>query len=230
MMKESDLLLKRSAFLQGDKIYLRSPDIKKDVISGDWYSWFNDKETTKYLHQGVWPNTIEKQVAFVESLKEDQTRILLCIIEKETSRHIGVVSLYNIDIFNQKSDISIVMGAKKYPVEAPLEAMALMVEHGFDRLNLLKINAGMVDVLWKWINVLELIGFQIEGFIEYVFVRDGNTYHGVQTGVSSKSFYRLREERGGCILTKDTHSLLKTRRKNNIIPQVQSALQKFHQE
>ena len=204
-----------TVFLEGKVVYLRTPEIDRDVLSGNWYSWFNDKAVTKYLNQGVFPNTPEKQVDFVNSLKDDISKLVLCIVEKKNTRLIGVIAFSNIDLLNRKAMISLVLGEKTYALGAPLEAMALMTEHGFDRLNLNKIDAAQCTGLWKWVNILALIGYRIEGYTESVSIRDGTIHDGVRTGITAKQFYDLRDRRGGNICTSDITSLLKQRNKVN---------------
>lgn len=210
------------AFLVGEYVYLRPPMIEKDVINGRWFTWFNDKEVTKYLGQGIFPNTVDKQIEFVESLKKDSSKIVLCIIDKVNNKHIGVISLSMIDLFNRKASIAIVIGEKKYPPAAPLEAMALMTEYGFDRLNLNKIWAGQVIDLWKWLNTLELIGYRIEGYGEAAMIRDGKIYDAVWTGVTAERFYGLRKERRGKICTDSILDLLHGRRKENLTEKIKA--------
>ena len=220
-----------SAFLIGRTVYLRPPDLEKDVRSGAWFTWFNDKATTQYLpSQGIWPNTLEKQVAYVESLKEDRARLSLCIIDRQTEKHIGVISLYNIDLVVRRANISIVIGAKQHAPEAPLESMALMTEHAFDRLNLLKVDAGQDEALWKWINTLELIGYRLEGYTESYTVRDGATRNGVFTGVTAARFYALRRARGGEMLPADLRGLLRTRRTENMVLRAKAGLAALYEQ
>lgn len=227
--RESDRPKDKSAFLIGRTVYLRPPNIEKDVLYGDWFTWFNDKDTTRFLGQGIWPNTIEKQLAYVESLRNDPTKVLLCIIDRETDKHIGVVSFSDIDLFNRKANISIVLGEKDRPNEASIEAMALMTEYGFDRSNLLKINAGQSEGLWKWVNVLELLGYRIEGYIESFMVRDGVVQNGVHTGITAERFYGLRRERGGSIMPESIKAFLKRRRKENVVEKVKEVLLALYQ-
>ena len=205
-----------SAFLNGELVYCRTPNVDTDIINGKWHSWFNDKITTKYLGQGVYPNTIEKQIQFVDSVKNDKSKVVLSIIEKSSEKHIGVVSFSEIDLINRKAAIAIVIGEKKYSVGAPLEAMALMIEYGFDRLNLNKIWAGQVINLYKWVNLLELIGFRIEGYNEATYIRDGKIQDGIWTGVTAERFYQLRAERAGKICTNNLGELIKKRRKEDL--------------
>ena len=41
----------------GNKIYLRTPT--KSDLSGNWYQWFSDPETTEFLIDRWWPNSEE---------------------------------------------------------------------------------------------------------------------------------------------------------------------------
>ncbi|MBU0630368.1 MAG: GNAT family N-acetyltransferase [Candidatus Margulisbacteria bacterium] len=219
-----------AVFLTGELVYLRTPDIEKDVISGKWYTWFNDKATTKYLGQGIYPNTIEKQVDFVNSLKNDKTKILLSIIDKASDSHVGVISFNDIDFVNRKASISIVVGEKKYAPGVPLEAMALMIEHGFDRLNLNKIWAGQVVDLWKWVNQLELIGFRIEGYNESSFIRDGKIQDTVWTGVTADRFYEIKGKRGGKLCPDSIGELMKKRSKEDKAAKIKKYIDSLYEQ
>jgi hypothetical protein len=203
-------------------VYLRPPNIENDVINGKWHAWFNDKKTTRYLSQGIYPNTIEKQIEYVESLKNDKSKVVLCIIDKINGNHIGVISLSEINLLDRKATIALVLGEKEYPPAAPLEAMALMTEYGFDRLNLNKIYAGQCVSLWVWVKTIELIGYRIEGYTESMMIRDGIVHDGVNTGITAERFYKLKNERKGNICKGDALSLLRLRKKENTIEKIKS--------
>lgn len=218
-----------SAFLVGKYIYLRPPNIEKDVINGKWFSWFNDKEITKCLGQGTFPNTIEKQIEFVESLKTKNNKVVLCIINKTNNKHIGVVEISDIDFFNRKAIISLILGEKERPHEAALESIALMTEYGFDRLNLNKIEGGQCEDLWYWVNKLELLGYRIEGYSESVIIRDGRIYDGFHVGITAERFYKLKSERNGNICTDDLTNLLHQTRRENRTEKIKSFFKNLYQ-
>ena len=182
------------AFLAGEVVYLRPP---KDSDIENWYRWFNDKKTTRFLGQGAYPNTLEKQREYMISAEKDPTKVILCIIDKAQDKHIGVISFNNIDFLNRTANIGLVVGERNHARGAALEAMALMTEYGFDRLNLNKINAGQSEDLWLWVNMLKLIGYKIEGYAEALMIRDGKIHNVFYTGITSQRFYELRKERNG---------------------------------
>jgi [ribosomal protein S5]-alanine N-acetyltransferase len=213
-----------NAFLSGKTVVLRPPNLETDVYQGNWFKWFNNKRTTRYLGMGVFPNTRDKQVEFVESLRYREDKLVLCIIAKRTNKLIGVISFSDIDLLNRRANISLVLGEMKYPIGAPLEAMALMTEHGFDRLNLIKIECGQSVELWKWVNSISLLGYKLEGYREAAFIRDGVIHDAVLTGITANRFYRLREKRGGAICAGDIGELQRQRPKQNMVDEFKQRL------
>lgn len=200
--------LSTSFFLSGKYVYLRPPDIEKDVYNGKWTYWFNDRNVTRYIRHGVFPNTIEKQAEFVRSAMSDNSKVLLCIIDRSNNTHMGVISFIGIDLINRKAEIGIVIGEKEYPPAAPLEAMALMTEYGFERLNLNKINAGQCTELWPWVNSLELIGYKIEGYGRGTLIKNGRIYDQFHTGITADDYFKLKKERKNKLATSDPAKLL----------------------
>jgi RimJ/RimL family protein N-acetyltransferase len=206
-------------FLEGSLVYLRKPDVQKDVMEGEWHQWFNDMRTTKYLVHGVFPLNREDEALHVRKMVDDPSSLLLAVCLKATGRHIGVISLKGIDWLNRCAEIGLVMGVRD--VEgAALEAMALLTKHGFDRLNLIRIYCGQHEALWAWVNTLELIGYRIEGCRRVAGIRGGRAYDVLMTAITAEDFYRLQAERDGNILTASTASLLSRSRKDNLLPQV----------
>lgn len=216
-------------FIVGDLIYLRVPDINKDIVDGLWSQWFNNDNITKYLYHGVYPNTIEKQVETVKLNINKPDMILLCIVNKINEKLIGIVSLKDIDLLNRVAEITIVMGSEGYPIGAPIEAMALMTKHGFEKLNLNKIQAGQHIGLWKWVNTLELIGYKLEGYIKATHIRFGQINDSVRVGIDSETYFDLLKQRKGIYLTDNLSSLLKKRRRDNLCEKLKTCLDSLYE-
>ncbi|WP_321391714.1 GNAT family protein [Emcibacter sp.] len=185
-------------FLQGEIVCLRQPDIQKDVLDGHWHNWFNDQEITRHLIHGVFPVNKNQQAKYVQTEIDNPSSLLLVAIEKKSGRHIGIVCLKDINQILRSASLSIVFGERDVR-GAALEAVALMSKHGFDRLNLQRIQAGQNTSLWRWMNSLELIGYQIEGYHQHYGVRDGKPYDTVTYAITSERFYALQKKRGGNI-------------------------------
>ena len=76
------------AFLIGEIVYLRKPNIDNDVLKGEWHSLFNDKEITKYLVHGIFPVSREQEAGYVEDQLNDSKSLLLSIVSKESDEHL----------------------------------------------------------------------------------------------------------------------------------------------
>jgi ribosomal-protein-alanine N-acetyltransferase len=215
------------AFLKGRLISLRLPSVEKDVLNGVWHDWFNDYRITEYLEHGAYPISREQQADFVTDLMRKKNALALAIDDNETSKHVGVISLKSIDHFQAKAEIAIVMGGKSRFGSA-LEAMALLTDHAFSRLNLNKLYAGQHEDLWKWVNTLALVGYRIEGYRDFWGRRNGRNYGVVITGIDSETYFNLKADRGGDILMGDPGALAKTRSGVNFTKPLQTLLQEIN--
>lgn len=175
-------------FIIGEKIYLRS--IEKKDLEGNWFRWFNNQKNARFTGHGRFPNTLEKQTQFFEEMVHSTNDLVLAIINKSLDKHIGVLALHNINWINRNAEISIWVGEPgENRTGYGLEAMALLINHGFTRLNLHKIYAGQDVGLEKWRKALETIGFKVEGFRKEFVFRDGAYYDVVMISVFAKDFY-----------------------------------------
>jgi len=125
-------------YAEGNSIYLRAPCLAD--VEGKWYQWFSDIEVTQYLVERFWPNTIESQLEFYESTKNNNNRMVLCICLKDTDEHIGVCNLSFINWIHRYADAALVIGEKEHRngVNA-IETMTLLLDIAFNRLNLLNL-------------------------------------------------------------------------------------------
>jgi RimJ/RimL family protein N-acetyltransferase len=134
-------------FLLGKIVSLRKPDLDLDIMQGDWHEWFNDYNTTQYLVHGLFPVSREEEYEIVKKNLNRSDSLILTIIDTQSKDVLGVISLTSIDHVNRRAEIAIVMGKRSTKVGAAIEAMALLTQHAFDRLNLEKIYAGQHESL-----------------------------------------------------------------------------------
>jgi RimJ/RimL family protein N-acetyltransferase len=226
----ADLEVSADAFLTGPTVYLRRPDLERDVEHGEWHRWFNDLATTRYLVHGARPISRAEQAEFLRTALDSPNRLVLAIVDTASDALCGTVSLSDIDHVHRRAEIAIVIGRTATSSRsAALEAMALLSKHAFDRLNLEKLYAGQHEDLWKWINTLSLIGYELEGFREAMFIRDGRSTGAALTGLEAARFRRLEQTRGGNVLTDDVAALLKTRSPENRVEMLREAIRAAQQ-
>ena len=170
-MKKEDK--KRIYMLEGANIAFRA--LEEADLEGGWYNWFNDPEVTKYLEQGVFPNTREGQRLFYQqNVVNSQNQAIFAIEDKETKSHIGVASVRNIDWISRKGRIAIVIGEKAFRVGSnALEAYYLIVKHAFMTMNLNKLTATAMTENESSLKYCEKIGFKVVGVDREFFYKDG---------------------------------------------------------
>jgi ribosomal-protein-alanine N-acetyltransferase len=134
-------MLKKDIFLQGNSIYLRA--LNEQDILGNYSVWFNDTEITKYNSHGRFPMTAEKLLNFVQMSKQSNTSLVMAVVCRENDIHIGNISLQSINWIDRNAEIAFLLGEKTYWGKGVmLEAGKLIIEHGFQSLNLHRIYCG----------------------------------------------------------------------------------------
>ena len=129
-----------NSYITGKNLYLRHPT-RNDAL-GRWHEWLSDEETTRWLNLRYWPNTIEKQIDFFESLEKNNSRMVLSIVDIVSDRHIGVCSLSQINWVHRYCDIAIIIGDKDFKNgHSALEAINLLLRVAFHRLNMRNIKS-----------------------------------------------------------------------------------------
>ncbi len=134
------------------------------IKNSNYYSWFNNSETTKYMQQHYFPNTIENQLDFYsKNVRNSKNKVQLGILHKKTQSFIGIISLSNIDLLNRSAEISGIIGEARYKNFTNfLEASKLIIIHGFESLNLNRIYGGTIV---KEVDLMfcKMLGFKNEG-------------------------------------------------------------------
>ena len=156
----------------GRSIYLRPP-VYDDASEGPWFSWFNDPDATRFTFHGRVANTREDQIKFFEATIGDESRRVFAICDQASNEMIGVTSLQDVDLNNRSAEIAIMVGDSRFRGKGvSLEAWGLLVQYGFQNLQIDKIVAGSHEGLRRWVESLGVIGFKIESEEANVFTED----------------------------------------------------------
>lgn len=154
-------------FCEGQQIFLRALSPTDIPV---WYAWFNSAEVTEHVNQGAFPNTEAAQLEHLESLSKSRTDVQLGIAIKETGELVGIIGIHKIDWIHRHGDISIIIGdSRQWGKGIATEAIALVVEHGFKKLNLHKLTAGMWATNEGSRRSFEKNGFVLEGTLRESF-------------------------------------------------------------
>lgn len=183
-------------FISGETINLCIPT-QKFALESNWYSWFNDSKINRFLEQGGFPNTPEKQEKFYLSQLNER---IIFIISTKNGIYKGVVSLSALDMTKKSCDIAIVTDKKieeQLSPYAALEAMALTTEHGFVKLGMQRISAGQHILLAKWQQRLELLGYKLEGIHEGKFSKGQERSDSMSIACNYNDYLLIKKNRGG---------------------------------
>lgn len=165
----------QNPFIVGDNIYLRP--LEMDDIDS-FILWLNDQEVRKYLMRTSPLNKIREK-EFVEKLYRDDRDIILGITLKENNQLIGNIGLHGISITHRHAGIGIFIGNKGcWSKGYGTEALKLILDHGFNQLNLHKISLTVLDFNARAIRAYEKSGFKKEGVFRDHVYRNGK-YCGV---------------------------------------------------
>jgi len=148
-------------FLSGKNIYLRA---FSNIDIQIWYNWFNDPEVTRFMNKGIFPNYIDAQEAYLKSMTDNVKNLQLAICQKKNNTLVGLVGIHMIDWVHRHGDVSILIGEKDFWGKGiASEAINLIVDHAFNKMNLNKLTAGMVRQNIGTQKSFENNGFVLEG-------------------------------------------------------------------
>lgn len=186
-------------FIEGETIDLVIP---RDVAvhRDKWHSWFNDPKVTRYSDHGLWPNTPEKQLQFLErTTHAESDRLVLLIRPKGMRRATGVISLSGINFLHRMAQVGMVIGAGPRGAGAlfhGLEAKARIAEHAFDTMGLERVWGSQARPLADWQRFQVLFGFRVEGVLRHAFRRGQTVHELILTACTLDDYNAVKAARG----------------------------------
>ena len=130
-------------FLKGQRLHLRA--LTEKDLTNEYLQWLNDEEVCRYNSHAIFPNTEQKMKNYFDRL-DGQREVVLAIIDVNLNKHIGNISLQNINWVSRNAEFAILLGDKNYWGKGyGEEAAKLIVCYGFERLNLHRIYCGTFE-------------------------------------------------------------------------------------
>ena len=150
------------AFAEGSLVILRP--LERTDLNERYLSWLNDPEVTRYTETGTFPSTAEDLDNYYRSVTGSKNDVMLAVVDKKSGRHIGNVKLGPIHWVHRRATFGILIGEKEFWGKGVgLDATRLMVEYGFQRLNLHRIDLGVFAEHEAAVRCYEQAGFKVEG-------------------------------------------------------------------
>lgn len=160
-------------FLIGEKIYLRV--IEEKDLNEVYQQWFNDEEICRFNSHHRFPNYQQDMQAYYHQVIKSKENLILAIIDKDNETHVGNVALENINAVDKTAELAIIVGNKNYWAQGVgYEACQLLIEHGFNALNLHRIYCGTSKENIGMQKLTEKLGFKREGLSREAIFKDGH--------------------------------------------------------
>ena len=166
-------------FLLGERTRLRPLSVAD--IDGPYLSWFNDPEVSRLTSHHVFPYTREQALEWVAALAGRRDALVLAI--ERDGRHVGNISLQEIDPVGRTAELAIVLDRSVWGEGVGSEAAELIVGHGFKALNLHRISCGTVAANHGMRRLAERLGMSQEGVRRDAVWTDGAHHDVIEYGL-----------------------------------------------
>lgn len=178
-------------FLESKRVFLRP--IEKEDIDIIYRHTLWEKEGRRLTGtKDVFTYTKVQQ--FYENAAVDSSRMDLLICLQETNEPIGDLAMMDIDHQNQHAVVRISIFDPTYLGNGyGTEALSLLLEYGFDMLNLNRIGLDVFAFNERAIKAYKKLGFQQEGRIREALFYNGEYHDSIIMGVLRNEFVRDRQ-------------------------------------
>ena len=158
--------------LAGDRIYL-SPVNADDY--GSFYEWYNDSETASLIGTIAKSYSIAEEKELVAGLAKNENAF--AIVERQRDRMIGFCSFFDISAADRTAELGMLIGEKGSRDKGyGTEVLRLMLDHGFDALELNNIMLRTFAFNERAIHLYRKHGFREIGRRRQSY-HCGNKYH-----------------------------------------------------
>jgi len=173
-------------FIEGVNIYLRG--VYSLDANANYCSWMNDTEVTQYLESRFYPHSVESIASYISQVNASSDSVLLAIVVRDKDIHIGNIKVGSINWIHRYADVGILIGDKTYWGKGfAVEAIKLVVDYAFKKLNLHRLEAGCYSNNIRSIKAFKKAGFIEEGCLKQRYFCDGGYVDRVCLGILRES-------------------------------------------
>lgn len=178
----------------GERIMLR--EYKKEDLM-EIRKWVNNANIVDNLSDiFICPVPFNSTESFLNSVlesKDDSKNFV--IADKKTESYIGQIDLRNINWKNRVAEIGIVIGdEEKLGKGYGSEAIKLLQEFSFERLNLNRLQLTVHDYNKRAFNCYKKCGFKQEGRLRQSFYKDGKYTDMIYMGILKSEFDKIKKQ------------------------------------
>ena len=173
--------------LKGDNVILGP--VKREYIDR-YLIWMNDPELTQYIRM-FRPLTREMEEEWYNNLKNRDNNFLFAILLHSQGNNEKLIGNCSIDVewINRLGICGIMIGEKEYQGRGyGTEAMKILVQYGFNTLNLNRIELEVFDFNIRAFKSYEKTGFKKEGIRRQAMFKNGKFHDVFIMGILKKEW------------------------------------------
>lgn len=162
----------KNQLIIGKRVSLRV--LEERDVDGPYATWLNDPEVCRFNSHARFPVGKEELKKYIREAKQTSSTQVFAIVTKHRSKHIGNISLQNINYIDRSAELAIIIGDKKYWGKGiGLEAWKLMMDYGFRVLNLHRLYCGCANKNLGMRKIAQKSGMKPEGRRRDAFFKNG---------------------------------------------------------
>jgi RimJ/RimL family protein N-acetyltransferase len=163
-----------SAFLVGEKLYLRAPERSDAAQIRAWFARAEVRRGTRQYR----PRSLQAQEQFLEQGTSAPEHIVFAAALREDDRLVGVCGLHHIDARNHHAELGMVIGdPADWGRGLGSETASLLIGYGFDTVNLHRIWLEVYEDNTSARKIYEKLGFRLEGTMREHGFREGRWWN-----------------------------------------------------
>src|SRR5437763_14637707 len=134
-----------------------------------------DREVARYLSRPPWTELAQAQEAIQQTLAQYASfeALRMGIMLRDTGQLIGHASLFHFVDDSRRCEVGYVLGRAHWGHGYASEALEALLGHGFDTLDLNRVEADIDPANTASGRVLEKLGFKREGYMPERWIVDG---------------------------------------------------------
>lgn len=178
----------KNPFWVGKRIYFRG--IEKSDLGKNYFQWFNDQDVTRYMYNGMFPNTAKRMKEFYQEVLA-QKHIVFAIVDKKTQQHIGNIGIHRISWRDGIGEYGIIIGEKKFHGKGyGEEATRMILDYIFKRVGLRRVWLGVHAGHVRAVAIYKKIGFKMEGRLRKEILTDGHWHDRIIMGILKDEYLK----------------------------------------
>ena len=177
--------------IDSKRLILRSYE---DGDISDLVEGLNNIEVAKWMAGVPFPYTEKDAKDFIERTKnnDENSKIELAIVLKENNELVGNIGFNNVDLIHRSAALNIIIGEEEKRGQGyGKEAIKLLLEYGFNNLNLNNVMLKVYSFNRGAIKMYESLGFKKFGTRHNSYYFKGKFYDEIQMEILKEEYTEL---------------------------------------